>query len=61
MAMDTRKVVTVWVPLQHTGPDMGGLVFAPGMAAGGLDADAMANMEGCPVRAQESGQTWRLV
>jgi hypothetical protein len=45
MAMSCRNVVTVWVPLQRTTPEMGALAFAPD---GAHDAWSVAEMEGCP-------------
>lgn len=43
MAMDSPHVVTVWIPLQQTSPDMGALAFAPG-----LTAHDIASMPHCP-------------
>lgn len=43
MAMDSSHVVTVWIPLQHTSPQMGALAFAPG-----LNAHDIAAAPNCP-------------
>eukprot|EP01047_Picozoa_sp_COSAG01_P029425 COSAG01_NODE_2018_length_8636_cov_3.178400_5_plen_173_part_00 len=48
MAMSTPNVVTVWIPLQRTTPDMGSLAFAPPPPLG-HDAWTIHSMPGCPL------------
>ena len=48
MAMASPNVVTVWVPLQRTPPEMGSLAFAPPPPAG-HDAWTLRELPGCPM------------
>lgn len=48
MAMASPNVVTVWVPLQRTPPEMGSLAFAPPPPAG-HDAWTLRELSGCPM------------